>query len=271
MLPLVLAVSWVGFTALEWVWPLNVRGLLNTVCARLYCRDWHKWMVPVLWKLSLMRERRHSYTFFKLPGLVNFLLSNQLADLHWISKLHVCYFGGHRNSSYSEVQKRKGRKALQFHKTLLTPGTQNMSFKKNLPLDNLCSLGSPFIVTIHPFTWYLTQSKQLHRKWGNQFLSTSLNIWANARHSVGIHSQSDVAHSEVPPLWHISASPRWYLCTCSSIHPIIATPVFRSLCDHTDPKISGGCKDNPQNSQKPPYSSRSTGPGCATTNGGTWK
>lgn len=56
---------------------------------------------------------------------------------------------------------------------------------------------------------------------------------------------------EVPPLWHISASPRWYLCTCSSIHPIISTPVFRSLCDHTDPKISGGCKDNPQNSQKP--------------------
>lgn len=121
MFPLVLAVSWVGFTALEWVWPLNVRGLLNTVCARLYCRDWHKWMVPVLWKLSLMRERRHSYTFLKLPGLVNFLFSNQLADLHWISKLHVCYFGGHGNSSYSEVQKRKGRKALQFHKTLLTP------------------------------------------------------------------------------------------------------------------------------------------------------
>ena len=55
------------------------------------------------------------------------------------------------------------------------------------------------------------------------------------------------------------------------IHPSLNTSTS-VRCDHTGPKISGGCKDNSQNSQNPPDHSRSAGPGpgCAPS-GGTLK
>lgn len=121
-------------------------------------------MVPVLWKLSLMRERRHSYTFLKLPGLVNFLLViNLLISTESQSCMSVI-LEAMEIAAILKYKKEREERLLQFHKDSPHTRTQNISLRKNLPLDNLCSLGSPFIVTIHTFAWYLTQSKQLHRK-----------------------------------------------------------------------------------------------------------
>ena len=181
-----------------------------------------------------MRERRHSYTFFKLPGLVNFLLGNQLADLHWISKLHVCYFGGHGNSSYSEVQKRKGRKALQFHKNLLAPGTQNMSFKKNLPLDNLCSLGSPFTVTI---THLRGISISLNSSIGNEVINSLALPWTSGLMpgTQWVFTVNLMLHTpEVPSLWHIYASLHLQDVISESIRPsILTSPLL-----YSDPHVT---------------------------------
>lgn len=111
-----------------------------------------------------------------------------------------------------DKKKRKGRKVLQFHKNLPIPGTENTSFKANLPLDNLCGLGSPSIMNyLHVYVVSpQLDAKQLHRKWGNPFLSTPLSIRANARHSVCIQTQSIwCLHTpKVPSPWCISASIR---------------------------------------------------------------
>lgn len=65
-----------------------------------------------------------------------------------------------------DKKKRKGRKVLQFHKNLPIPGTENTSFKANLPLDNLCGLGSPSIMNyLHVYVVSpQLDAKQLHRK-----------------------------------------------------------------------------------------------------------
>lgn len=226
-------------------------------------------MVSTLWKLILTED-----THFKnyLAWWISFLVINLLISTESPSCMSVIL----EAMEIAAILKYKKKGKKKFHSNVLILGTEKTSFKSNLALDNSCDLRNPCIMN-YPHVYVISlqsDSKQLHRKqWESLFnlpwISRPMPGIQSVFKSHCCQSHADVLILQKSYLHDTSL----HLIRDTRTHILNTFPsLLRSLSDRLV-LVSGGCKDNSQNSQKPLLQGRSTGlgPGCATTSGGTLK